>query len=139
MRTVVEATVCLQVNTILTGRAQSDHEVQIDYVPPLGDIDDFMPMELLLVSLASCSGHTVLLQLRKMGKSVEKLEVHTVGKRRDEHPTVFTSIELQYYLEGEGLDANSVERAITLSEETYCPVWAIMKASVTLSRKFTIR
>jgi putative redox protein len=139
MQSVVKAIVCLQVKTILTGKTNAENNVQIDYVPPLGDIDDFMPMELILVSLASCSGHTVLLRLINMGKRVEKLEVHTVGKRRDERPTVFASIELEYYLEGEDLDANSVEQAITLSEETYCPIWAMLNVSVALSSEYTIR
>lgn len=138
MSTEITAAVTLQGNTVLKGKAHTDHEVQIDYIPPMGDDNGFMPTELLLVSLAGCSGHTALFLLRKMGKTVENLEVHAVGTRRDEHPTVFTAIELQYNLKGDGLDAHSVERAIAMSEETYCPVWAMLKNNIAISWKYSI-
>lgn len=123
----------------LVGVGHTSHQVQMDYLPPLGDDDGFMPTELLLVSLAGCSGHTVLTILRRMGRIVTGLEVRAVGQRRDEHPTVFTAIELHYDLQGDGLDAACVERAIALSEDKYCPVWAMLKGSVAISWRYTIR
>ena len=138
MVTELAATVVLQDGMRFTGKGHTAHEVQIDYVPPLGGDDGFMSLELLLVSLASCGGSSVLLLLRRMGKTVEALEVQAVGKRRDEHPTVFTDIELRYSLKGDGLDAASVEKAITLSEAQYCPVWAMLKKSVAISWKYSI-
>ena len=138
MATELSATVVLQGGMRFTGKAHTAHEVQIDYTPPLGGDDGFTSLELLLVSLASCGGSTVLLLLRRMGKMVESLEVQAVGKRRDEHPTVFTDIELRYNLKGSGLDSASVEKAITLSEAQYCPVWAMLKKSVAITWKYAI-
>ncbi len=138
MPTEVRANVTLQSKMLMVGRGHTGHEVRIDYLPPLGDDDGFMSTELLLVSLASCSGHTVLTLLRKMGKTIEGLEVQAVGQRRDEHPTVFTSVALHYDLKGSGLDASSVERAIALAEGKYCPVWAMLKGSVAISCSYTI-
>jgi putative redox protein len=134
----VKAVVTLQGNTVLKGKAHTGHEVQIDYIPPFGGNDGIMPLELLLISLAGCSLHTVLLLLKKKGKTIDKFEVHAVGKRRDEHPTVFTNIELQYNLRGDNLIAPSVEEAIKLSEETYCPVWAMLKNNVAISWKYSV-
>ncbi len=139
MGTEIKATVVLEGRMQLRGTAHTGHEVQIDYLPPLGDDRGFMSLELLLISLASCSGHTVLTLLRKMGKTVDQFEIRALGKRRDEHPTVFTHIELQFDLKGDKLDAPSVERAISLSEETYCPVWAMLKNSVAVSWRHSIR
>ncbi|KAF0144215.1 MAG: hypothetical protein FD156_2031 [Nitrospirae bacterium] len=138
MGTEVKATVTLQGETVLKGKAHTGHEVQIDYIPPFGGDDGILPMELLLISLAGCSLHTVLFLLRKMGKSTNKFEVHAVGQRQSEHPTVFTSIELLYLLKGDDLDASSVEKAIKLSEETYCPVWAMLKNNVAITWKYSI-
>ncbi len=138
MVTELAATVVLQSGMRFTGKGHTAHEVQIDYTPPLGGDDGFTSLELLLVSLASCSGSTVLLLLKRMGKTVESLEVQAVGKRRDEHPTVFTDIELRYNLKGAGLDTASVEKAITLSEAQFCPVWAMLKQSVAISWTYTI-
>lgn len=129
----------LQGKMQLKGKGHAGHEVRIDYTPPLGEDNGFTSLELLLVSLASCSGHTVQFILGKMGKKLEKLEVSAVGKRRmDEHPTVLTAIELHYDLQGDSLDAPSVERAIKLSEETYCPVWAMLKNSVAVSWDYSL-
>jgi putative redox protein len=138
MGTEINATVTLQGNTVLKGKAHTDHEVWIDYIPPLGNDDGFMPLELLLVSLSACSCHTVLFLLRKMGKAVEDMEVRAIGERQDDHPTVFTSIELQFNLKGNNLDAPAVEKAIKMSEETYCPVWAMLKNSTALSSKYML-
>lgn len=138
MGTELKATVSLQGQSILTGKAHTGHEVRMDYIPPFGGDDGFMPLELLLVSLAGCSLHTVLFLLKKMGKSVEGLEVRATGKRRDEHPTVFTEIELQYDLKGDKLDSVSIDKAIKMSEETYCPIWAMLKNGTVLSSKYQI-
>jgi len=138
MGTEVRAAVSLQRNTILIGKGHTGHEVQIDYIPPFGGEDGLMPMELLLISLAGCSCHTVMFLLKKMGKTVEDFKIDAVGQRRDEHPTVFTAIELQLSLKGDTLDAPSVEKAITMAEEKLCPVWAMLKGNVPVSWKYSI-
>lgn len=138
MGTEISASVTLQENIMLKGKAHTDHEVQIDYIPPLGTDNGLMPLELLLVSLAACSCQAVLLLLRKMKKTVEQMEVHAVGKRRDEHPTIFTSIELLYDLKGNDLDESTVEKVIKMSEETYCPAWAMLKNGTALSSKYEL-
>jgi len=124
----------------LTGKGHTGHEVQIDYTPPLGDDKGLTSLELLMVSLASCSGHTIQFLLGKMKKPVEKLEVQAVGKRRmDVHPTVLTDIKLQFSLKGDGLDGPSVEKAIQMAEETYCPVWAMIKNNVSVSWEYSLQ
>ncbi|OGW42193.1 MAG: hypothetical protein A2010_10635 [Nitrospirae bacterium GWD2_57_9] len=124
----------------LTGKGHTGHTVPIDYTPPLGDDRGFTSLELLMVSLASCSGHTIQFLLGKMGKKLEKLDVQVNGTRRlDVHPTVLTDIRLQYALKGENLDGASVEKAITMAEKTYCPVWAMIRNNVSVSWEYTIR
>lgn len=118
----------------LTGRGHTGHEVAIDYTPPMGDDMGFTSLELLLVSLASCSGHTIQFLLDKMGKPVLKLDVNVVGKRRmDEHPTVVTHAHLTYKVKGSGLDQTTVEKAIRMAEEKYCPVWAMLRNNVAVT------
>jgi putative redox protein len=138
MSTQVKATVTLQNKSQFIGKAHTDHEVKIDYIPPFGNDDGFMPTELLLTSLSACSGHAVLWILQKMEKTIDAMEINASGNRRDEHPTIFTDIELTYNLKGENIDAASVERAITLAEEKYCPVWAMIKGNVNVTWKYKI-
>jgi putative redox protein len=134
----VKTKVVLQDKMVFKGKGHTGHEVQIDYLPPLGGDDGLTPTELLLISLAGCSAQTVLALLRKMGKTVEAMEVQAAGSRQDEHPTVFTGIELNFILKGDDLDAPSVERAIQRAEEKYCPVWAMLKKSIPISWKHSV-
>ncbi len=129
----------LQGKMQLTGKGHTGHTVAIDYTPPFGEDKGFTSLELLLVSLASCSGHTIQFLLGKMGKKLEKLSVHANGVRRlDTHPTLLTNIELRYALKGENLDAATVEKVIKMAEETYCPVWALIKNNTAVTWKYTI-
>jgi putative redox protein len=132
------ARVVLQEKVRLTGHTRSESPVVIDYLPPLGDGAGWMPLELLLLSLAGCSGQTLLTILRKMEQPVRGLEVQAHGQRRDEHPTIFTSITLEFRISGVGIDPAAVARAIALSEERYCPVWAMLKAGTTITSSFQI-
>ncbi len=129
----------LQGKMQLKGTGHTGHEVQIDYLPPLGEDNGFTPLELLMVSLASCSGHTIQLLLAKMGKTIEQLEVLANGTRRmDEHPTIITDIDLQFNLKGDKLDTPSVENAIVMAQNELCPVWAMLKNNVAISWNYSI-
>jgi putative redox protein len=64
-----------------------------------------------------------------MGQEVRDLVIHAKGAKKEIHPAVFTSIELEFEFRGGKLDAASVEKALALSEERYCPVWAMLKAA----------
>jgi putative redox protein len=129
----------LQRKMQLKGKGHTDHEVQIDYIPPYGEDNGFTPLELLMISLASCSGHTIQLLLQKMGKTIEQLEVLANGTRRmDGHPTIITDIDLQFNLKGDKLDAPSVENAIKMSEKEFSPVWAMLKSNVAITWNYSI-
>lgn len=130
--------VVLQEKVRLTGHTRSESPIVVDYLPPLGDGAGWMPLELLLVSLASCSGQTLITILRKMEQPVRGLAVQARGQRRDEHPTIFTSITLEFNISGVGIDPAVVARAIALSEERFCPVWAMLKAGTPIKSSFYI-
>ncbi len=121
-----------------TGDLRSLPPITIDYIPPLGDGQGYLPLELLLMSLASCSGGVVGLLLRKMGKTVAGIKVNAKGSRRDRHPTSFQSIVLEFIVDsGDTKDAD-VQKAIRLAEESLCPVWAMVKDSVEIITDYRI-
>jgi putative redox protein len=115
------------------GKAGFDHEIPIDFPPPLGDGAGLRGLELLLMSMAACSGQTTISLLQKMKQDVRGFKVTASGTSRDEHPQVLTEIYLEYIIDGENLDRALVEKAIRLSEEKYCPVWAMLKPGVKMS------
>jgi putative redox protein len=117
----------------LTGKGHTPQEVKIDYRPPLGEDTGFMSLELLLISLASCSAHNVLFLMGRAGKKVDDIHVEAVGQRREEHPTMITHVELRFAVKGEGLEKPIVERVIQAAEEQFCPVWAMLKNTVVIT------
>jgi len=121
-----------------TGATRSNSAIAIDYIPPLGDGQGYMPLELLLMSLASCSGATVVTFLRKMKKNISGLKVNAKGTRRDQHPTSFQSITLEFVISSGYVQESDIDKAIKLSEETYCPVWAMLKNNVEIIPEFRI-
>ncbi|MDP2913855.1 MAG: OsmC family protein [Candidatus Aminicenantes bacterium] len=121
------------------GQAEHEQVVAINHAPPLGDGNGIKPMELLLMSLASCSAQTVISLLKKMRQDVRGFTVKAEGARRVEHPTVFTEIRLSFEVEGNDLSAETVDKAIRKSEEKYCPVWAMLKPGVKISYSYKIQ
>lgn len=113
-----------------TGVAGTNPAIMIDYVPPLGDGQGYMPLELLLTSLAACSGATVASLLRRMGKTIEGLKVNARGIRRDTHPLSFQKIYLKFTISSQDIADSDMQKALQLSEETYCPMWAMVKNNV---------
>lgn len=96
------------------------------------------PMELLLVSLAGCTGVDVADILVKKRQSLEKLQVKVRGKRVDTYPKVYDEIEVIYLITGNGIDPKAVEQAITLSEEKYCSVSAMLRGTAKITTSYQI-
>jgi putative redox protein len=97
------------------------------------------PSDLLLLSLASCSSHDVVLILERQRQKLSNLYVQVDGKQASDPPYMFTDIHLHYTLEGEGLDPQMVEQAINLSEEKYCSVAATIRCVANLTHSFEIK
>jgi putative redox protein len=121
-----------------TGRADSKEIINIDYTPPFGDNLGHTSLELFLLSLSSCVGSSILLLLRKMKKTIIKFEVNAKGIRREHHPTCFEKINLEYLITSDDVKNEDVDKVIKLSEETYCPVWAMIKNNVEVNIEYKI-
>jgi putative redox protein len=119
-----------------SGRAGTP--VAIDFTPEGEAIDGYSPLELLLTSLAGCSSQVVVGLLKRMGQEVRDLTVRVRGEKREIHPTVFNSVELEFEFRGGRVNGPSVEKAFALSEERFCPVWVMLKASVPISAKYRL-
>ncbi len=118
--------------------AGSNPPILCDYRPPLGDGAGYTGLELLLVSLAACSGTSVVSMLRKMRKTVTALAIRAKGIRRDQHPTAFEKIFLDFTLHSPDAADADLQKAVELSEQTYCPVWAMLKGNVDVTPRCSI-
>ncbi len=108
--------------------------------PSVGGANDgFRPLELLLVGLAGCTGMDVISILEKKREQVTAFEVRVHGEQANDHPRVFTRIGIEYVLTGRNIDRASVERAVELSETTYCSAQAMLRKAAQIERTITIR
>jgi putative redox protein len=112
--------------------------VAIDFTPEGEAIDGYSPLELLLTSLAGCSSQVVVGLLKRMGQEVQGLTVRARGVKKEVHPTVLTSVELEFEFRGGRVDGTSVEKAFALSEERFCPVWVMLKASTPIKATYRL-
>ena len=78
------------------------------------------PMEFLIAGMAGCTAVDVVLILQKQRQPISGVEVEVSGVRAETQPKVYTEIDLVYVVCGDHVDPQTVERAISLSEEKYC-------------------
>lgn len=100
---------------------------------PLG----MSPMQMVLVSLASCSAPDLVEILRKQRQKLQRLSIELEATRVDAVPAIFKNIHLHYNLEGE-IAAEKAERAIKLALEKYCSVASMLSDKVKISTSFSI-
>ncbi|MCB9418461.1 MAG: OsmC family protein [Ardenticatenaceae bacterium] len=97
------------------------------------------PSDLLLLSLASCSAHDVVLILERQRQKLHDLYIEVEAKNAPEPPYQFTDIHLHYIVAGEDLDLTKVERAVALSEEKYCSVAATVRGVAKLTHSVSFK
>jgi putative redox protein len=120
------------------GKAGSNHLVPMDTVPEFdGESSATKPLELLLLGLGGCTGMDVVSLLRKMRVDFSGIEMNITADRAEEHPTVYTKIDIEYVITGRGIDQDKVKRAVDLSQEKYCSVSAMLRKSCPIN--YTIR
>ncbi len=106
-----------------------DHVVTVDAVSPIGDNKGSSPKQLLLASLATCTGMDVVSLLKKMRVEYSAFTIDVEADLTEEHPKVYSEFRLTYCFTGKGMDRNKVKKAVDLSQEKYCGVSAMLKKS----------
>src|SRR3954447_4157031 len=96
------------------------------------------PMELLLIALGGCMGADVISILEKKRQRISAYEIQVRGTRRDEHPRIYTRIEVIHPVRGDQIDERAVARAIELSETKYCSVSAMLAATAKITARYEI-
>jgi putative redox protein len=80
------------------------------------------PVEILLEAIMTCSGVDVVDILAKRRTPVEKFSIDITAHRRAEHPRRVMALDVDYIVDGAGIDPDQAERAIELAFEKYCTV-----------------
>lgn len=83
--------------------------------------------DLLTMSLIGCSSYDVVEILRKQRQELTQLKVWAEAVQDETPPWKFRKIHIHYQAIGRGLNLEKVKKAIQLSEEKYCAVYATLK------------
>ena len=94
--------------------------------------------DLLPLSLIGCSSYDVVSILEKQRQKVMNLAVNAESTRDPNPPFTFRKIHVHYKVSGSGLDPEKVAKAIQLSEEKYCGVFATLKKAIEITSDFEI-
>ena len=66
------------------------------------------------------------------------LQVKVQAERAETHPKIWTKIHLEYIAYGEGISETALERAIELSESTYCSASAMLSKAAEITNSYRI-
>jgi putative redox protein len=112
-----------------------NHEMILDTAVEIGGNDQgFRPMELMLVSLAGCSAIDIIHILNKGKHAIRSYTATVEAERRDELPRIFSTIDMIITVDTDAPDT-VLERAVKLTKEKYCSVYAVLEASAPVTLK----
>ena len=94
-----------------------------------GDDSASSPMEIMLEAMGACSVMDVIAIIKKKKKEVINIEVKINGERAEHHPKVFKKVTLHYRLTSPDAELKDLERAVELSQTTYCSASAMFQLS----------
>ena len=96
------------------------------------------PKKLQLVALSGCTGMDVVSILKKMRVEIEKCSIEVQGDVSDEHPKHYTKMHVIYQFTGKNLPMDKLEKAVKMSEETYCGVEALYRLAIDVTSEIQV-
>ena len=122
-----------------TGKADSNNWVMMDGPEDFGGSNGATrPKELILLALGGCTSADVIAILNKKRVKLDDFYINISAESTDIHPKVYTKINLEYVFTGEDLKEKDIERAIELSQNTYCGVTAMLQKSIEITHSYKI-
>ena len=76
--------------------------------------------------------------LQKKKIKLDGFEMNISADVQETHPQVYTKIHLEYVFYGKDIPKDAVERAIKLSQDTYCSVTAMLQKAVEINHSYKI-
>ena len=115
------------------------HTITID-VPELSGGNDTgpQPLDLLLLSLGSCTGMDVIAILRKKRQTITEYTVNVYANQAIRHPRVYTEILVEHIITGVSVLPEAVRRSVELSITGYCPVHAMLSRSTDITHVYRV-
>ena len=96
------------------------------------------PSDMLAMALIGCSSHDVVEILNKQKQDLQELKVTAESTQDDDPPWRFRKIHIHYQAIGKGIDIEKLGKAIQISEEKYCSVYATLKDAIEITHDFEV-
>jgi len=100
---------------------RDNHQLNVNGAGRIGS-SDLLPM-----SLIGCSSYDVVEILSKQRQELIQLNVRAEAVQDETPPWRFKKIHIHYQAVGKGLSTDKVSKAIQMSEEKYCSVYATLR------------
>ena len=110
--------------------------ITFDYLPPVGDGQGFLGLDLLVLSFAGCVSTAMVFLLRKMGKTISGFKMNVKGIKRA-NPLSLEKICLEVVLESDNTGDSEIKSVIEQAEKL-SPVWLALKNNVEVDVKYKI-
>ena len=117
----------------------NDHKIIIDADETVGGKDRGpRPKALTLLSLGGCTGMDVVSILKKMRVEFDSFNVEVEGELTEEHPKFYHTIHINYIFKGKDLPMEKLEKAVSLSQDRYCGVTAMLDKVAKIGHKIIV-
>ena len=117
----------------------SGHHIIMDALPVVGGNDEgARHKELMLASLAGCTGMDVVSILKKMRVELQYFNIRIEAEITEQHPKQYTAMHIIYEFKGESLELEKLQKAVNLSQEQYCGVSAAYRKAMEITYEIVI-
>jgi putative redox protein len=96
------------------------------------------PVDALVSALVTCCGVDIVEILAKRRTPVEHFVIDVAAIRRAETPRRVLRFDINYRIDGAGIERQHAERAIALAIEKYCTVAATLKPDIVIETTLTL-
>jgi len=86
------------------------------------------PKRLMLTALSGCTGIDIVSILNKMKVSFSDFSIDIDATLSEEHPKIYEHVKVTYSIRLAESDQAKMEKAVRLSQEKYCGVYAMFSA-----------
>ena len=100
--------------------------------------DGVKPSDMLSMALIGCSSVDVVEILQKQRQDLQQLKVTAESTQDDDPPWRFRKIHIHYQAIGKGIDLEKLGKAIQISEEKYCSVYATLKDAIEITHDYEV-
>ena len=105
------------------------HEVRMDTKTDDGGEDSGPgPKQMMLASLAGCTGIDIVSVLNKMKVTFSDFSIGVHAALSNEHPKIYDHVKITYKIKLAEDDKSKMIKAVGLSTEKYCGVYAMFKS-----------